>query len=72
MYKRNLITKFLKEEIGTTLTCISAKESISISKLYNFVKGLNRNPSIEIILRKKYKVPKHIIETSFNNDEDIK
>ncbi len=69
MYKKNAITKFLKDEVGTTLTCISNKESISISKLYNFVKGLNRNSSVENVLINNYRVPKDIIDKTFTKDE---
>lgn len=66
--KRNLITTYIENHTGLTITFIARKNEISITKLYNFCKGLSRNSDAEKIFL-ELGVPSNLIEQTFKKDD---
>ena len=60
------ITLFLKETYGVPLSFIAKKHKISLFKIYNYVKGIQRNPQVEKIFLEIYDVPQKLITKTFN------
>lgn len=68
--EKKIITAFMSETYGITLSYIAKKNKISLFKIYNFVKGIQRNIEIEQLFINEYAVPKKLIDKTFKLVEE--
>ena len=64
--KRKPITSWLKKNKGISLSFIAKEKEIDVNSVYNFSKGIVRNPKVEKVLL-KYGVPQKVIDQTFED-----
>lgn len=73
--ERKPITSWIKDNTGSSLSYVAEQgekligKKVSTTAMYNFTKGVTRNPDVERLLL-KFGVPQSVIDKTFEIDEE--